>query len=123
LDLRIRVRQVEDILFHRHVGYLIGNQCMDFQKQDGVTEMEEAIQANAIERRLNDMLFEQELAGMVTINRQPIYVSTVSNFTNFLDLSRKTLRSLELGIPVIILCRTKHHNIPIDGHNYWLIYV
>jgi hypothetical protein len=115
IDLRLPIRKVEELLFQRHVGYLIGNQCVDFKKQDGVTEIEEAIQANAIERRLNDMLFQQELDGIVKINRQPIYVSTVSNFTNFLDLSRKTLRSLELGIPVVILCRT---NQKTAQHSY-----
>lgn len=115
VDLRFPIRKVEDLLFRRHVGYLIGNQCVDFQKQDGVTEIEEAIQASAIERQLNDMLFQQELDGILKINRQPIYISTVSNFTNFLDLSRKTLRSLELGIPVVILCRT---NQKTSQHSY-----
>ncbi len=61
--------------------------------------------ANAVERRLNDMLLEDELAGKVAICRRPIYVSCVSNFTNFLDLFRKTIRSLELGIPCVILGR------------------
>lgn len=115
VDLRLPIRKVEELLFQKHVGYLIGNQCVDFKKQDGVTEIEEAIQANTIERRLNDMLFQQELDGIVKINRQPIYVSTVSNFSNFLDLSRKTLRSLELGIPVVILCRT---NQKTSQHSY-----
>jgi hypothetical protein len=116
IDLRTPIRQVEDILLRGHVGYLIGNQCIDFWKQDGVTEMDEAIQVNHIERQYNDMLFHHEqIDKIVSINRQPIYISTVSNFTNFLDLCRKALRSLELGIPIIILCRTNQH---VTQHSY-----
>jgi hypothetical protein len=112
-DLRAPIRQIEQLLFTKHIGYLIGNQCIDFQKQDGVTEMEEAIIANTIERRLNDLLLQEEEAEHVIIDRRPIFVATVSNFTNFLDLSRKTLRSLELGIPVVVLGRhqtTQQHS-------------
>jgi hypothetical protein len=105
-DLRDAIRKIELDLFSTHIGFLVGNQCIDFQKQDGITEMEEAITANTIERRLNDLLLEEELAGRLVINRRPIYVSCVSNFTNFLDLSRKALRSLECGIPCIILSRS-----------------
>jgi hypothetical protein len=98
---------VEQLLLTKHAGYLIGNQCVDFQKQDGVTEIEEAIMANTVERRLNDLLLRDEANGKLHVNRAPIYVSAVSNFTNFLDLSRKTLRSLEVGIPVLILSRSQ----------------
>ena len=62
--------------------------------------------ANVVEHRLNDALLQDELDGKIKINRKPIYVSCVSNFTNFLDLFRKTIRSLELGIPCIVLSRT-----------------
>lgn len=109
-DLRIPVRQIEQMLLSEpYVGMLIGNQCIDFLKQDGVTEMEESIQANTMERRLNDLLLDDyEAKNICVVSRKPIYVSTVSNFTNFLDLFRKTIRSLEVGIPVIVLCRTSN---------------
>jgi hypothetical protein len=105
-DLRKKMRKVEHQLLEEHAGFLIGNQCLDFQKQDGVTEIEESIMANAVERRLNDLLLREEAAGRVVVNRKPIYVSAVSNFTNFLDLFRKTVRSLEVGVPVIVLSRS-----------------
>jgi hypothetical protein len=105
-DLREKIRNVEMEFFENRAGMLIGNQCIDFQKQDGVTEIEEAIMANIVERRLNDLLLRDERNGKVIVNRKPMYVSCVSNFTNFLDLSRKTLRSLEVGIPCVILGRT-----------------
>jgi hypothetical protein len=115
IDLRKQIRHVEDILLTRHVGYLVGNQCMDYYKQDGITEIEEAISVNQIERRMNDMLLQQEIAGTVEIHRHPIYISTVSNFSNFLDLCRKALRTLELGIPIVVLCRT---NYTTTQHSY-----
>ena len=101
------MRRIEQrLLSPEWSGFLIGNQCLDFQKQDGITEMEEAIMANHIERQLNDLLLKAEQAGQVTVIRKPIYVSCVSNFTNFLDLFRKTLRSMEVGIPCVILGRS-----------------
>lgn len=106
-DLRLQIRKVEKKLLTQHAGFLIGNQCIDFQKQDGVTEIEESIMANTVERRLNDLLLQDESSGNIVVNRQPIYVSAVSNFTNFLDLSRKSIRSLEVGIPVVVLGRSQ----------------
>lgn len=105
-DLREPVRRIEARLLGDYAGFLIGNQCLDFQKQDGVTEMEEATMANAVERRLNDLLIQDEADGKLVISRKIIYVSCVSNFTNFLDVFRKTLRSLELGIPCVVLGRS-----------------
>jgi hypothetical protein len=105
-DLRNPIRAIEHELLNTHAGFLIGNQLVDFAKQDGVTEIVEAVQANAVERRLNDLLLRDESLQHVVVNRKPVYVSCVSNFTNFLDLSRKTLRSLEVGIPCVVLGRT-----------------
>lgn len=107
IDYRQELRRVEQrLLSPEFSGFLIGNQCLDFQKQDGVTEIEEAIMANHVERNLNDLLLVDEKLGRVEVNRQPIYVSCVSNFTNFLDLFRKTIRNMELGIPCIVLGRS-----------------
>lgn len=62
--------------------------------------------ANHVERALNDLVLQDEIDGKTMINRRAVYVSTVSNFTNFLDLFRKTIRRLELGIPCIVLGRS-----------------
>lgn len=100
------MRRIEEQLLFQYPGVLIGNQCLDFLKQDGVTEMEECMLANPVERQLNDQLLELETNGSVVVGRKPIFVASVSNFTNFLDLFRKTIRSIEVGIPVIVLARS-----------------
>jgi hypothetical protein len=106
-DLREPIRRIEQkLLSKQYAGLLIGNQLLDFQKQDGVTEMEESTSANHVERALNDLVYRDEMDGKIVVNRLPVYVSCVSNFTNFLDLFRKTIRNLELGIPCIILGRS-----------------
>lgn len=91
-DIRPQIRRIESKFLNEYAGMLIGNQCLDFAKQDGITEMEESVMANSVERKLNDELLKAEQDGKVVIERKAIYVSCVSNFTNFLDLFRKTLR-------------------------------
>lgn len=93
-------------------GSLIANQTLDFGKQDGITEIEEAIQANPVEQRLNDELWSAEGKGTLCIPRRAILVPCVSNFSHFLDMCRKTLRSLELGVPIVVLSRSHTSQYP-----------
>lgn len=112
-DLREPVRAAEAALLSpAHFGALVANQTLDFGKQDGVTEIEEALQANPVERRLNDQLWTAEEQGVVSIPRRTIFVPCVSNFSHFLDLCRKTLRTIELGVPVVVLSRSHTSQYP-----------
>ena len=68
-DQRSTVRSVERALFTDHAAALIGNQTLDFGKQDGVTEIEEALEASEVERRLVDQLLDDEEKGVLRIER------------------------------------------------------
>ncbi|KAF4672278.1 hypothetical protein FOL47_000722 [Perkinsus chesapeaki] len=106
VDLREPMRQIEaKFLSGPGAGAIIGAQAIDYQKQDGVTEIVESVEANAVERQFNDAIFDDEKKGDVKIRRYPAFVGCVSNFTNFLDLFRKSIRNIELGVPVVIMSR------------------
>ena len=141
-DLRGPVRRAEASLLSADgwAGSLIANQTLDFGKQDGITEIEEAIEANPVEHRLNDELWAAEEAGMLVIPRRVALVPCVSNFSHvrhprdpkspaplsfaaltntpyvhigqFLDMCRKTLRLIELGVPVVVLSRSHTSQYP-----------
>lgn len=68
-DLRAAVRRAEAVVLREHAGELIANQALEFGKQDGVTEVEEAHQANAVEQRLNDALWDAEAAGEIAVHQ------------------------------------------------------
>lgn len=133
IDLRSPMRLIESELLTTHAGFLIGNQALDFCKQDGVTELEESTMANAVERRMNgestfkpipslnmlisdkmylyyfekDFLLADEVdAGIIDVKRNIAIIGCVSNFSNFLDLFRKTIRNLEVGVPCLVLSRS-----------------
>ena len=50
-DCRFAVRAIEAELFETRAGELIANQAFDFRKLDGVTEIEESLQASGLGRR------------------------------------------------------------------------
>jgi hypothetical protein len=106
MDLRASVREIEDRLFNQEAHKLVAWQLLDFGKQDGLTEILEANEAMQVERAMNDSLWEKAQSGVLDIPKAPIFVGCVSNFSNFLDLCKKTLRSLELGIHVIVMSRS-----------------
>lgn len=66
VDYREAIAKIEQLLLSpQFASQLIGNQALDFLKQDGITEIEESVMANAVERKMNLELRADEEGGKV----------------------------------------------------------
>jgi cob(I)alamin adenosyltransferase len=79
-DQRDLFRAIEKDIFDFQADALVGHQAMDFHKQDGLTEIEESVKANYVERQLNDALLQAEREGKVNISRVPAFVEEKFDF-------------------------------------------
>jgi Peptidase family S49/Peptidase family S49 N-terminal len=108
-DLRTVVRSVEQQLLNEYSVDLTGHQDIDID-----TQLEENILITQTEQRLNDLLLDGDHTDSArAINRQPIYICTASNLSDFLETFRIIIRSIEVGIPVVVLSeqtnRSQHY--------------
>lgn len=106
VDYTVEFERIDTAIMNLPLSAQIaGNQMMDYKKQDSITEVIECLGSNEVERNLTKALMADEAAGKVKIIRWPAFIGCVSNFSNFLDLSRKVMRNMECGVPVVVLSR------------------
>ena len=88
-----------------------------------ITEIEESVQDNNVERKLNDLLLKDQVHTEVKIIWTPVFVTCVRNFFMFLDFFLKTIprphRARCSLVQKYVLYGYKSTNTDTEGTRPW----